>query len=221
METLRVELPISLDTPPSKWVDALSRMEEHALRLRPRAIMTTLIARLLVADVFVHGIGGSAYDEITDDIVHSLTGCQPPRHAVVSGTLRLPLETQFPELSKRRPLAELAEVHRTLRDLEFHPECHLEPLSGQPEAVRDLITEKRRWIDTSPTATLARRRCHEIRATNTRLAYYTQSVRQQLLDRVGPLAASIRAEKILQTRDFPWCFFPENQLQEFLLLEMD
>ena len=36
METLRVELPISLDTPPSKWVDALSRMEEHALRLRPR-----------------------------------------------------------------------------------------------------------------------------------------------------------------------------------------
>ena len=28
-------------------------------------------------------------------------------------------------------------------------------------------------------------------------------------------------EKILQTRDFPWCFFPENQLREFLLLEID
>jgi len=221
METLRVELPISLDTPPSKWVDALSRMEEHALRLRPRAIMTTLIARLLVADVFVHGIGGAAYDEITDDIVHALTGCEPPRHAVVSGTLRLPLETRFPELSEQQPLAELAGVHQTLRDLEFHPESHLEPFSDQPEAVRDLITEKRRWIDTQPTATLARRRCHEIRSTNARLAYYTQPVRKQLLDRVGPLANAIRAQKILQSRDFPWCFFPENQLREFLLLEID
>ena len=107
------------------------------------------------------------------------------------------------------------------RDLEFHPECHLEPFSDQPEAVRDLITEKRRWIDTRPTATLARRRCHEIRSTNARLAYHTQPVRQQLLDRVGPLATAIRAQKILRTRDFPWCFFPENQLREFLLLEID
>ena len=87
--------------------------------------------------------------------------------------------------------------------------------------MRDLITETRRWIDTQPTATLARRRCHEIRSTNARLAYYTQPVRKQLLDRVGPLANAIRAQKILQSRDFPWCFFPENQLREFLLLEID
>ena len=53
---------------------------------------------------------------------------------------RLPLETRFPELSEQQPLAELAGVHQTLRDLEFHPESHLEPFSDQPEAVRDLIT---------------------------------------------------------------------------------
>ncbi len=221
METLRVELPISLDTSPSKWLDALSRMEEHALRLRPRAIVTTLIARLLVADVFVHGIGGAAYDEITDDIVRALTGCDPPRHAVVSGTLRLPLEDRFPELATYRPTGALAEVQQTLRDLEFHPERHLLPLDERSEAIRDLVTEKRRWIDTHPTPTLAKRRCREIRASNARLAYHTQSIRQQLLDQVGPLAAAIRAEKILANRDIPWCFFPENKLREFLLLEID
>ena len=171
--------------------------------------MTTLIARLLVADVFVHGIGGAAYDEITDDIVHTLTGCEPPRHAVVSGTLRLPLENRFPELSKQRPLAELANVHRTLRDLEFHPECHLEPFSDQPEAVRDLITEKRRWIDTQPTATHARRRCHEIRSTNARLAYYTQPVRKQLLDRVGPLARYSGTKNSAKSR-LSVVFFPRK-----------
>jgi hypothetical protein len=221
METLRVELPISLDTSPEKWVDALTRMEEHALRLRPRAIITTLISRLLVADVFVHGIGGAAYDEITDEIVRALTGCDPPRHAVVSGTLRLPLHDRFPELSQRRPAEELADVQQTLRDLEYHPERHLLPWADQPEAVRDLVTEKQRWIETHPTPTLARRRCREIRATNDRLAYHTQAIRQRLLGRVGPLAAAVRAEKVLLSRDIPWCFFPENKLREFLLLEID
>ena len=221
METLRVELPISLETSPSKWVDALSRMEEHALRLRPRAIVTTLIARLLVADVFVHGIGGAAYDEITDDVVRSLTGCDPPRHAVVSGTLRLPLEEKFPELLHRRPAAELADIHRTIRDLEFHPERHLEPLADQPDTVRDLVTAKRRWIETHPTPTLSRRRCHEIRATNRQLASHTRQLQQQLLDSVGPLNAARQAQQILTSRDLPWCFFPEKKLREFLLLEID
>jgi len=221
METLRVELPISLETSPSKWVDALSRMEEHALRLRPRAIVTTLIARLLVADVFVHGIGGAAYDEITDDVVRSLTGCDPPRHAVVSGTLRLPLEARFPELLSRRPATEVAKVRHTIRDLEFHPERYLEPLAEQSETVRDLVTAKQRWIETRPTPTLSRRRCHEIRDANRRLAGHTRHLQQQLLDSVAPLNAALHAQQILTSRDVPWCFFPEKKLREFLLLEID
>ena len=221
METLRVELPISLDTSPSKWVDALSRMEEHALRLRPRAIITTLITRLLIADVFVHGIGGAAYDEITDEVIRSLTGCDPPRHAVVSGTLRLPLADRFPELASRQPTAELAEVHRSLRNLEFHPETYLQPAADQPESVQELITAKRRWVDTHPTPTLSRRRCHEIRELNRRLATHTQPLRQQLLDSLDPLTAARHAHMILDSREHSWCFFPEKKLREFLLLEID
>ena len=219
METLRVELPISLDTAPSKWVDALSRMEEHAVRLRPRAIITTMVARLLVSDVFVHGIGGAAYDQLTDDIVRRLTGCDPPRYAVVSGTLRLPFDRLFPDDSGRDAAAELAEVHRLLRNLEFHPERHLVPLEAQPEEVRDLVAQKTRWIDTFPTPTLTRRRCREIRASNDRMAFYTRELRQDLLARVGPLAMAVRARKVLESREFPWCFFPEKSLRSFLLLE--
>jgi len=221
METLRVELPISPETSPSKWVDALSRMEEHALRLRPRAIITTLVARLLVADVFVHGIGGAVYDQLTDDLVRRLTGCDPPRYAVVSGTLRLPVDTIFGEIAASDPGAELARVHHALRDLEFHPERHLVPTAAQPEHVRELIAQKARWIETFPTPTLAQRRCREIRASNDRLAYHTQPVRSELLGRVGPLAAGLRAQKLLQSREYPWCFFTEKTLKMFLLLEND
>lgn len=219
METLRVELPITPDTSPSKWVDALSRMEEHSLRLRPRAIVTTLVSRLLVADAFVHGIGGAAYDPITDDIVRRLVGSDPPRHAVVSGTLRLPLEGLYPGLEAADPAAELAADRHTLRDIEFHPERHLEPHDAQPDEVREQIAAKRRWIDTHPTPALAQRRCREIRALNERLAARLDALRGNLVGRSEPLAAAVRAREVLRARHYPWCFFPENMLKRFLLLE--
>lgn len=219
METLRVELPIAPETSPSKWVDALSRMEEHAIRFRPRAIITTLVSRMLVADVFVHGIGGAAYDQITDEIVRRLTGCDPPRYAMVSGTLRLPAATVYEGPARLDPEAQLADVNRLLRDLEFHPERHLQPLDGQPNDVRDLVAEKWRWIETYPTVTLAKRRCREIRAANARLGFHTRSTRSDLLGRVGPLATAMRARNVLASRAHPWCFFAEKTLKTFLLLE--
>ena len=215
MHSLRVELPIAPETSPSKWVDALARLEEHRLCLRPRALVTTLVARLLVADVFVHGIGGAAYDQLTDDLVERLTGCEPPRYAVVTGTLRLPVEHVFPGLAASDPQGELAGIHRQLRDLEFHPERHL-PTSP---AIEELVERKRRWIETHPTVTLARRRCHEIRAVNAALCMHAAPLRSTLLARAGPLAARQRARKLLVARDYPWCFFPENELRRFLLLE--
>jgi len=221
METLRVELPISPETSPSRWVDALSRMEEHSLRLRPRALVTTLVARLLVADVFVHGIGGAAYDGITDDIVRRLTGCDPPRHAVVSGTLRLPLGGLFPALESSAPEAELAGMRATLRDLEFHPERHLAADDAESEPIADLVRHKWRWIDTHPTPSLARRRCHEIRGANERLTAHVTALRSRLLDRVATLTTAIRARNVLRSREYPWCFFTENALKSFLLLEIE
>jgi hypothetical protein len=220
MDTLRVELPISADASPSRWVDALSRLEGHGLRLRPRAILTTLVARMIVADVFVHGIGGAAYDLLTDDIVRRLTGCDPPRHAVVTGTLRLPVDGLFPGFASEDPAAALANLHRQIRDLQFHPERHLVPHDAQPEPVRELMLHKRRWIETHPTPALAKRRCREIRTTNDRLAFHTQGLRAGMLDRVGPLAAAVRARKVLRSREYPWCFFSEKALKSFLLLEI-
>jgi hypothetical protein len=220
METLRVELPISPDTTPSRWVDALSRMEEHAVRLRPRAILTTLVARMIVADVFVHGVGGAAYDLLTDDIVRRLTGCDPPRHAVVTGTLRLPVDGLFPGFAADDPAGDLAALHHQLRDLEFHPERSFLPHDAQPDQVREMIQHKQRWIDTHPTPTLAKRRCREIRAANDRMAFHALPLRTRLLDRAGPLATAVRARKVLRSREYPWCFFSENALKSFLLLEM-
>jgi hypothetical protein len=219
METLRVELPIAADTSPSKWIDALSRMEEHAVRLRPRAIVTTLIARLLLADVFVHGIGGAAYDGITDEIVRRLVGSDPPRHAVVSGTLRLPLEGVFPELERDDPAAGLAAAQALVRDIRFHPERHLAARAAASEQVRELIAAKRRWIDTHPTMTLSARRCREIRSINVQLAALLDGERAATEGRSVRFAEAVKARTVLRARDHAWCLFPENVVKTFLLLE--
>jgi hypothetical protein len=213
LETIRVELPIATENPPSRWVDALARLEEHGLRLRPRALITTLVARLLVADVFVHGIGGALYDQLTDDIVRRLTGCDPPGYAVVSGTLRL----NIPPAGN--PAADLATLHSELRDLEFHPERHLEKVGSLPDELHDLVVHKSRWINTFPTATLAKRRCREIRAANDRMGFYLKDYRNALLLKAGPLATALRASKVMASRELPWCFFPEKALKNFLVLE--
>jgi hypothetical protein len=63
----------------------------HNLRLSPRALTLTTFLRLLVADQFVHGIGGGRYDQVTDLLIARHFGLTPPKFSVTTATLRFPL----------------------------------------------------------------------------------------------------------------------------------
>lgn len=90
--------------------------EEHGWRLRPRALTLSAFARLFLADLFIHGIGGAKYDEITDDFLRGFLGREPPPIACVSATLHLPLPRRGV-----RP-AEVLAARRQCRDLLFNPQ---------------------------------------------------------------------------------------------------
>lgn len=62
----------------------------HNLRLAPRALSLTLFLRLCVCDLFVHGIGGGLYDQVTDRIIRNYFGIEPPAFAVATATLYHP-----------------------------------------------------------------------------------------------------------------------------------
>ena len=69
----------------------LSRfLRRNQLRLSPRALTLTLFLRLCVVDQFVHGIGGGRYDQVTDRIIGTHFGVEPPHFAVVTATMYLP-----------------------------------------------------------------------------------------------------------------------------------
>jgi hypothetical protein len=65
-------------------------MQERGMRLSPRALTLTMVIRLLVADQFIHGIGGGRYDQVTDQVIAKFFGIDPPDFAVTTATLYFP-----------------------------------------------------------------------------------------------------------------------------------
>lgn len=60
--------------------------------LAPRAIFATGFARLMLCDIFIHGVGGGRYEPAADTWFRGWLGLTPPApHVVVTATLRLGL----------------------------------------------------------------------------------------------------------------------------------
>jgi hypothetical protein len=68
----------------------LGWLRQNNLRIAPRALTLTTFFRLLLADQFVHGIGGGRYDQVTDRLIASHFGIDPPRFSVTTATLYFP-----------------------------------------------------------------------------------------------------------------------------------
>lgn len=74
--------------------DAAARLgqwlRQNCARLSPRALMLTCFLRLVVADQFIHGIGGGRYDQVTDRFIARHFGMEPPSFVVTTATLYFP-----------------------------------------------------------------------------------------------------------------------------------
>ncbi len=92
-------LALKADLDGWKAAEGLGRfLNEHHVRLSPRALTLTLFARLLVMDQFVHGIGGGRYDQVTDQVIAEFIGIEAPAFAVTTATLMFPTA-----VGQRRP----------------------------------------------------------------------------------------------------------------------
>ena len=59
-------------------------------RLSPRALTLTTYIRMLIADNFIHGIGGGRYDQVSDDVMRNYFKIAPPAFAVTTATMFFP-----------------------------------------------------------------------------------------------------------------------------------
>lgn len=105
----------------SRLVEDLQEWCQSEPALRPRALMTTMFARLLLSDLFLHGIGGAVYDQLTDAIAAGFFGQQLPAFLTATGTWRW--IDWNPRLSQTR----LDELGQKVHASRYHPERLLPP----------------------------------------------------------------------------------------------
>ena len=116
----RFRLDLSADADGSTAVEQLGEIAQRGFKIRTRALVTTLWARLALGDLFLHGIGGAKYDQVTDALIATFFGMEPPRYMVASGTFRLPVAREAVTGEDVRA------IDQRLRELTWHPELYVD-----------------------------------------------------------------------------------------------
>lgn len=173
-------------------------------KLRPRALMTTMFARLLLSDLFLHGIGGGKYDQLADRIICHFFGITPPALQVVSATVRLPGQDRDPELP-----AAMQALQSRIRDTRYHGE---EWVDASKDENQHLLQRKRELIEHVPPAGSRAAWHHELAAVNQTLANKLQSGRQDMRAELQRLRLAASEEQILASRELSFCLYPLDEL---------
>jgi hypothetical protein len=187
--------------PQAPDTNAWQRLERDGYKIRPRALTTTLFGRLVISDLFIHGIGGAKYDEVTDQIVSRLFGIDPPEYAVVSGTLRLPFQ-RFAATGDS-----LRAARRRLRELDWNPQRFLTGSSERHSQLANLAVDS--LIE-------RRARFHALRELNSQLRPLVVGERARATDLADRAAAEVAANAILASREYSFILHSEARLREFL-----
>ncbi|HEX4147357.1 MAG TPA: hypothetical protein VHY20_00155, partial [Pirellulales bacterium] len=196
---LEIELPASPEADLGRAVDVLAELPTRGIKLRTRALLTTLFGRLLLSDLFLHGIGGGKYDELTDLLIARFFGLEPPGFMVLSGTLHLPVE---------RPgvtAVDMRQVDQVLREMQFHPEHWLAAAAAgqgaEAETIRHWTAHKWQWIKSAATPSTARQRAKEIRQANAALQPLLSERREEYLAERASMARQLRGEAVWSSRE--------------------
>jgi hypothetical protein len=164
---------------------------------------------LYLADLFIHGIGGAIYDELTDELIRHFFGLEPPNFMVVSGTLLLP-----------QPLLpsglQIGEVERRLRHIWYHPDQYVAKPSTEA-GIDSLCRQKRDWVAQHPEQPETRRaRFRAILEINEKLRPHIAAQYADLLRLFHAAQLRQETERIWRHRDYAFCLYPEAELRSWL-----
>jgi hypothetical protein len=222
-QTEFARLPLSPELDACCAVEVLRDLPRQGIRLRARALTTTLFSRLCLADLFVHGIGGAKYDEMTDRILARFFGVSAPGFLTMTATLHASLAEPFPVVQEDE-----SRIMRLLRDLRWNPERHV-PGDDDPEAAR-LISEKSALVAALGSKNGARgtrrsrharsasnferfKRIHEV---NRRLTAFAADQEQRATEELTEIRRQLAADAVLQDREYSFCLYSAAKLRRLM-----
>lgn len=190
--------------------DAIQQLTDAAaagIRIRPRALTTTLYARLVLGDLFLHGIGGGKYDQLTDAILGRFFGIRPPAFFILSATALL-FEDRTAVLEAERELSEYLR-----REFQFHPEKFLQKRA----AAQPLVEAKRRLLSSPPPRGERSSWHREIAELNLAMQHALGPVGEVFRECKADAELKLRHQAPFVSREFSFCLFPPSICR--LLLE--
>jgi hypothetical protein len=203
-----VRLPLCPGREASGAVRAIQRLAKQGVKLRSRALTTTLFARWLLSDLFVHGIGGAKYDELGDAISRGFYGVAPALYGTLSLTLwpGLPYEA---DLESRRDRLRIY-----LRDLEYHVDVIYRESADR--AVQQMIAEKRAAIAAVAGDRRARRlRWRELQRLNRELAARVADLRVEAVNELQNIEERMERQALARSRELSFVVHSEQRLERY------
>lgn len=198
-------------------VAVLAEQESRGVKIRPRALTLTLFARVFLGDVFIHGLGGAIYDKVTDEIIRTYFGVEPPQLVTATGTVLLPLVCFNARPDDRRRLL------RRLRDIRYNPDRLMGATVAAQSEVRDLADRKRDLVDRKRDLIERRRSTpgeraaawRELREVNARLASLMEDESEATRRELDVTAARLADNAVLRNREYPFVLHPRDELIAF------
>jgi hypothetical protein len=186
----------------------LSTQDLVGWKIRPKALITSMMFRLFVADLFVHGIGGAVYDELTDLIFQRYWNITLPRFAVITATQRLPWHRE--QVTEAVP----QQLRHTLRDLVWNPDRYVhEPATTVPGKLRK---RKQELVAKQVVPTALHDRHVQLQAIRNELQPY---VEPQMLSNNQHLQEALKQLKQDEhhfSREHHWVLYPETLIDDLI-----
>jgi hypothetical protein len=193
--------------------DAPAAVLSSPLVPAPKALALTLFTRLLVADLFVHGVGGGRYDQVTDDVIRRYLLIEPPAFVVASMTMYLPLGARVVREE------EIVALSMALNRLKHNPDQMLDEVefdTAEEHGRAVALAREKVELVTAIAAEGADKKSlgASIREVNEALAGMFEPYQRQLPEELDQLAQLRDASGVLTDRTYPFCLWSPSEVAD-------
>jgi len=194
-------------------ITRLQTLLEIGIKIRPRAITTTMFSRLFFSDVFIHGIGGAKYDTITDEIIKEFFGVDPPGFVTISATLFLPLDAC--DVNE----GTLYELQRIMHDMRYNPERYASKETQNNPKFMNSAKEKQRLLKMTAVSNANEkdRYFRQIKELNKLMLTQINPELKKIQREINAVRDKLAYNEIVRFREFPVCLYPMKVLKGYLL----
>jgi hypothetical protein len=187
----------------------LRRLGYH---LRPKAVSLTAFVRLYLADWFVHGIGGSLYEPVTDYVIENYFGIRPLNYGVATCTQTLPPLDSVASFAKN-----ISQLRHKLHNMKHNPERYIDESVHRREPVVSLLRAKKEKIaqakNRSVPASMRNAAWKSLLQINHRLSEYTKNAAKTIEEKISEFEKNKVSHDVCNCRDYFFGLFPENKLR--------